>query len=993
MKITQMHLDDFGIYHNVSWNPPDHGLIVMHGRNESGKTTLMKYVRSMFFGYLRGDWKGYFGSMGIRREDGSEFRIVRNEKEYYLSDGKEKVQDEPADLWWHGLDRQTYDKIFAMGLEDLQGFKILSNEAVRSHFFSLEGGVSMGLARSEVAKHMNDLLVASPQGKKPINALLNEQKEFDRRITGLAYDEDEFAELQETERTTHEIENRIRLDIEESKQQIDRISMPIAAWDVYKRGQDALQHMQALADVSQFPADGAQKWAELEQGLKNIDGQIRKLKATSRKGPAFQESWNRWLACGPQLDDMYHHVGEWKQGLTELSDHEDKEMDWEFESTKQAEQLKTWTDGKDIPTAVDWTQGISAAAALEHSQQDLQKWQDDKPKDVSEKGSGDEGGEKTKDEWEVIGTAVATIQNVVMERQKIQEQLNWLKTEPAGTSKAFTVVGAIFLVLAAVCVAAVYLAGFDSTLGLGGAAACVVIAVISLVRQSTDTDRVPRKIGEMESQLAGVNGKIGDLAKEAGIALSTDESNERWLQELDAVRKQYLDWQTRETKNAWQKEQKVMYDAIYEKWQDDGNMYKKKHLACEKDWDSWREKSGLTKLATADVAAAKEAWDTWHDVTTSVSAWQQRKQELKRAISRWSDTAEQLFREVGVKKAISPETVEDVYQQWQDIRVQAEVAKEQDRQQKEREAQIASLSAEREDRVREQKGLLKSAGAQTEGEFRSKVLKFRQFNQYKEVYDQTEAHIRLIAKTPKNLSELRHELKIHTLKTWTDERDYYQQKIADAEKKLSEVVEKRGSIIERLSQMAKSEEYGKLLQAKQNRRAELDRDVDDWLTNMYAQYMLEQAQEYYERVRQPIVIRQAGEYLSLMTQGRYTLQASMDGKQLFAVDGNQRRVPEKQWSSGLGDQIYLAIRVSLAMAFSKQIEPMPLILDDILVRFDEQRQKEAIRFLADLGKKAQIFLFTCSAATKRLADEVQKELAGETDTIHIFEIEKGTISG
>lgn len=66
--------------------------------------------------------------------------------------------------------------------------------------------------------------------------------------------------------------------------------------------------------------------------------------------------------------------------------------------------------------------------------------------------------------------------------------------------------------------------------------------------------------------------------------------------------------------------------------------------------------------------------------------------------------------------------------------------------------------------------------------------------------------------------------------------------------------------------------------------------------------MLEQAQEYYERVRQPIVIRQAGEYLNLMTQGRYTLQASLDGKQLFAVDGSQRRVLEKQWSSGLGDQ-------------------------------------------------------------------------------------------
>ncbi len=36
MKIIQMNLDDFGIYHNVMWNPPEKGLIVMHGRNESG---------------------------------------------------------------------------------------------------------------------------------------------------------------------------------------------------------------------------------------------------------------------------------------------------------------------------------------------------------------------------------------------------------------------------------------------------------------------------------------------------------------------------------------------------------------------------------------------------------------------------------------------------------------------------------------------------------------------------------------------------------------------------------------------------------------------------------------------------------------------------------------------------------------------------------------------------------------------------------------------
>ena len=151
-----------------------------------------------------------------------------------------------------------------------------------------------------------------------------------------------------------------------------------------------------------------------------------------------------------------------------------------------------------------------------------------------------------------------------------------------------------------------------------------------------------------------------------------------------------------------------MYDAIYEKWQSDGNTCKKQLLACETAWDGWRDKNSFIKLDTADVAKAKEAWDTWHEVTTAAADWKRRKLELKGAISRWSDTAEQIFREVGVKKAVSPDTVEDVYKQWQDIRVQAEVAKEQDRQQKERESQIASLGEERQQRVQEQQELLKA---------------------------------------------------------------------------------------------------------------------------------------------------------------------------------------------------------------------------------------------------------------------------------------------
>lgn len=993
MKIINMHLDDFGIYHNVSWQPPESGLIVMHGNNESGKTTLMKYVRSMFFGYLRGDWRGYFGHMDIRREDGHEYTIYRNEKESYLTDGDEKILEEPADLWWHSLDRQTYDKIFAMGLEDLQGFKILSNEEVRSHFFSMESGVRIGMTRQDLAKTMGELLVASPQGKKPINALLNEQKEFDAKIRGLAYDEQEFADLQTKERSTHEVENRIRLEIEETKQQIERISMPIAAWDVYKRGQDALKQMQTLADVAQFPVDGAQQWSELETQIKDINRQIKALEETARTGPAFQEEWKRWLVDGQSLDDMYQHVMPWKQGLEELAAHKDEEMDWQFEQNKHVESLKPYLEGEAVPETVDWQRGISLADDLQRYTQELEKWQASKPKNVSSLPDTDgEEPERTQAEWEAIGKAVADIQNTLMERQKVQEQLAWLENEPVNSSHGFLYLSILFFIGAAALLWLVFDQNFDLAIGIGGAVACAVVGVICYIKQGVGADRVPKKIDELQGQLAVIQARLEDGAEGAKIDLSVTESNAVWSKKLDEVRKAYLDWKTAESKNAWEKEQKVMYDALYGKWEAAGKSWKDKLQACQAAWKAWQQTTGFTKVKASDAKTVKEIWDAWQTVTATLTQWQQRKETLVRQITVWHDTAEQLFREVGVTLPSTPENAEKVYKQWQDIRVQAEVAKEQDKQESQRRDQIAQLKRDRDMKEQNQHLLLTKTGAQTAGEFRSKLLKFRQFQQYKEVFDQSEAHLRLIAKNPKNLVELRHELKIHNIKNWTEEREYYEKKIADAEKKRNEVAEKRGSIIERLSQMAKSNEYSKLLQEKQNRKAELDTKVNDWLTYVFAQYMLGEAQTYYEKVRQPVVIRTASEYLHRMTQGRYTLQASFDGKELYAVDSSQRRIPEKQWSSGLGDQVYLAIRISLAVAFSKQIEPMPIILDDILVRFDEQRQKEAVQFLASLGKKEQVFLFTCSKATRDIAAAVQQELAGETDTVHLYTISQGTIA-
>ena len=53
MKIDNLHIDGFGVWNDKTWGPLAPGLNVFHGPNETGKSTLMAFVRSILFGLDR----------------------------------------------------------------------------------------------------------------------------------------------------------------------------------------------------------------------------------------------------------------------------------------------------------------------------------------------------------------------------------------------------------------------------------------------------------------------------------------------------------------------------------------------------------------------------------------------------------------------------------------------------------------------------------------------------------------------------------------------------------------------------------------------------------------------------------------------------------------------------------------------------------------------------------------------------------------------------
>lgn len=63
-------------------------------------------------------------------------------------------------------------------------------------------------------------------------------------------------------------------------------------------------------------------------------------------------------------------------------------------------------------------------------------------------------------------------------------------------------------------------------------------------------------------------------------------------------------------------------------------------------------------------------------------------------------------------------------------------------------------------------------------------------------------------------------------------------------------------------------------------------------------------------------------------------------------------------SEGTRDQLYFSLRVASLLRYADVAEPMPLVLDDILIQFDDDRSRAALEILAELSSRIQVLFFT-----------------------------------
>lgn len=119
-----------------------------------------------------------------------------------------------------------------------------------------------------------------------------------------------------------------------------------------------------------------------------------------------------------------------------------------------------------------------------------------------------------------------------------------------------------------------------------------------------------------------------------------------------------------------------------------------------------------------------------------------------------------------------------------------------------------------------------------------------------------------------------------------------------------------------------------------------------------------------------VLENKASEIFSRLTKEKYS---SMTISKSFDITVRERDVFGSRdigfLSSGTADQGYLSLRLAIAKLISEEKEALPILLDDSLAQYDDERMKMAIEFLSDYAKEQQIVMFTCHNAIADMASE------------------------
>jgi len=327
VRITGLHVDGFGRFHDYRIDDLSQQLTVVHGPNEAGKSTLLAFVRGVLFGFpgakaadrrfepVAGGNLG--GRLFIEDDHGGAWIVERTGrgKGKLLVTAPNGLPGSEADLsaLLGGADRDLFENIFAFSVAELDSFKALSASGVRDRIFAsvaTGAGRSPGEVASDLSRSMEVLL--RPRAASVIRDAIEDLEAVGKRARQAREEAKGYASLIAEEKAAEESLSRLRQEEGRLRAELAFLERTVAAWP------DWLDRQRTLAKLAEFdavPEVPESMGEELEGLLSSLREEEARLDEKRKEVARLEERRGR-ISVDEALAASYQDVQALSAGLS-----------------------------------------------------------------------------------------------------------------------------------------------------------------------------------------------------------------------------------------------------------------------------------------------------------------------------------------------------------------------------------------------------------------------------------------------------------------------------------------------------------------------------------------------------------------------------------------------------------------------------------------------------------------------------------------------------
>jgi len=438
--------------------------------------------------------------------------------------------------------------------------------------------------------------------------------------------------------------------------------------------------------------------------------------------------------------------------------------------------------------------------------------------------------------------------------------------------------------------------------------------------------------------------------------------------------------------------------------QEETQMYNRWKRAEELYYDSVNQRKGLerrvdqiyqrVKGAERDLQTLQEEWRVWLtakglspdlspestlEVLHGIELCRERLSQLERVdrqIQQWEkerDDYQNRVRELMRKYHLSQIKSQDIAGMIAELRMMARQVEEGRVKKQTLESKIQqkrSTITHYQERLKELQmhlqQLLIGVGAHNTQEFRRKAQVYLRRRHLKGVIEDLESDLRRRLGTAE-LEELRRQ-DLNHLETQKEELE---RRIDRLTQRIEEHLREQAVLEEQARHLVRDEQLSSLHLKREALLEELELAAQEWTTLILVRKLINQASLFYERERQPAVLREASRFFQLLTGGSYiSIVSPLDQDNIEVIARDKSRKSIDQLSRGTAEQLYLSLRFGFIREYGRRAKPLPIIMDDILVNFDPFRTRAAAQAIISLAQQYQVIYFTCHPEMVALFQEI-----------------------